>query len=581
VDVSLDGTSIALDDADLFKLELTLFKPDADTPALYAGVPDSIGFSVDSGQLILAVVSKSGDNRSYLALASEISGANLEGLPTGLIISAPRLEVALNLASPSEAPLDWTNAIDLEFDATEFGADPVVIGGKTISFTARLEEVYGEVELDAFGFVTAAATFKMTIQTVDVSLDGGTTIALDDADLFTLELVLFDPDGVDGPKSAFFAGVPGSIGFSLDSGQMILATISKAGDDRSYLAFEAELVNAAMVGLPDDFMVEASLLVVQVNKAFGTGAEALDWASMVDLQADATSFGADPIVLAGRTLALSGALERVGGEVELNVFGFVTASAEFDFTRQQIDVDFNGDGHYSLADGDMDNASLITLFLRVTRVFVGVPDQGVGFELTTGTLAIAVIKSQDAGDDRSFMAVSASLTNAQLLGIEGVTVKARTLSLEINQASSSVEPNLPALDWQNQVGEFDASGFTSEAVVVSSADGTQELAIIFDESFLRVIADVSISIQGFVYVGGAVAFERLDDLYVTTVNSTASTRVSALTIAASNVRVFAGVGDPDSNNDGYFCFHALYLPNKGKILYNRFRLAGICLLLPA
>ena len=123
-------------------------------------------------------------------------------------------------------------------------------------------------------------------------------------------------------------------------------------------------------------MVEASLFEVQFNKAFGTGAEPLDWATMVDLQADATSFGADPIVLAGRTLSLSGALDRVGGVVELSVFGFVTASAEFDFVRRQIDVDFNGDGQYSLTDGDMDGASLLTLFLRITRLFVGVPDQG-------------------------------------------------------------------------------------------------------------------------------------------------------------------------------------------------------------
>src|SRR5213078_3295664 len=65
------------------------------------------------------------------------------------------------------------------------------------------------------------------------------------------------------------------------------------------------------------------------------------------------------------------------------------------------------------------------------------------------------------------------------------------------------------------------------------------------------VADATVQLYQFVYLRGSLAFEKGASISWTEGNSTVS--ADAITIGASNVHVFVGIGGPywkDSNNDG-------------------------------
>src|SRR5206468_2900557 len=112
------------------------------------------------------------------------------------------------------------------------------------------------------------------------------------------------------------------------------------------------------------------------------------------------------------------------GSVVLNVLdGLVVGTASFSFTRQTVDVDLTGDGTVSVAQKDLDDATLLTVGLTNLNLFLGVGGRldnhnntnpmddtldttaGVGLQITNGSLALGIIKANPlkiAGDNRSY-----------------------------------------------------------------------------------------------------------------------------------------------------------------------------------
>ncbi|HTD64944.1 MAG TPA: hypothetical protein VK846_00235, partial [Candidatus Limnocylindria bacterium] len=200
VDVDVNGngffstTEKDLDDATLLTFELTITN-------LFAGLPGAdldnpidggIGFAVDEGFIALAVIKANGlkipgDTRSFIAVKASISGATMTGLPGGLDIVAPILEVTLSTASgtlpgfPAPTRIDWSKSINLAANLPNNVALPAVpdviqIGGLDIDFTGPFTKIGGALTLNAFGVLKASAEFEMVKQTVDVNLPGGTDI---------------------------------------------------------------------------------------------------------------------------------------------------------------------------------------------------------------------------------------------------------------------------------------------------------------------------------------------------------------------------------------------------------------------
>src|SRR5262249_31555165 len=151
-----------------------------------------------------------------------------------------------------------------------------------------------------------------------------------------------------------------------------------------------------------------------------------------------------------------------------------TIKGGFDITTQKVDVDVNHNGLFSKTEGDLDNANLLTLNLTITDFFAGIPG-GIGFHVSNGSLALALIKADPAtnpGDNPSFLAVKAEMGNASLDGLpqDLVDITATDLQVAINQASGTSPSKPSALDWTQSVN-LDANAplngtFTHGDVVV-------------------------------------------------------------------------------------------------------------------
>jgi hypothetical protein len=384
------------------------------------------GFSVTGGTIGIALIKANpdtipGDNRSYLATTSSLREATFAGLPAGIDIKAADIAVEINRASgtvplsaPAQAPaaLNWNSAVG-EANGTAFTPRAVNVAGRAITLAGEFTGVSGALRLNAFDVLRTYAAFEMVLRTVDVDLNPGAatpTIDLQDAQLLTIaldflrldpaadltrsdldadgdsdaadDLALYNlllPAGASGPQPGFFIGVPGAVGVSVDSGRLAFATLKAnadpakkpAGFDRTYTALLAGVRGATLAGLPDLIDVDVVRLDYATNSSSGTHAmspNALDWTRAIDLQADDAAFNADAIVVGGRALTLTEAVDSISGALTLDIGGFVFAAGEFELVQklnQSID-----DGTLGPV-GALSGATLQTLHLDQVFLFVG------------------------------------------------------------------------------------------------------------------------------------------------------------------------------------------------------------------
>jgi hypothetical protein len=478
------------------------------------GVPvttGAIGFSVQSGELGIAIIQANasaiaGDNRSYLATSASIGLAQFVGLPSDISIRAADISVDINRSSgtvpqaaPARAPpaLDWTQAIDTDGDGVF--ADSVTAGSRTIALTSDFTGISGKLGLNAFNVLQVFASFEMTIRTVDVDVNGdglinpgtGARTDLDDAQLLAIDLqflqldraadlngdntvnaadaAIYDalkPASVNGTPvlPGFFVGVPGSVGFKVDSGRLTFATI-KANPDatksvdttRTYTVILAGVAGAGMVGLPDGVVIEATRLDFLSNDSSlstTTNKVALDWTTAVDLDASAASFDADDVVIANRTItptALDAGLS-ISGAVKLDILGYVLAAGEFSF--DQLFGISGSDGAITLA-----NATGQRLTLSNLQFFVGVngafaedtegnltgldTDDAIGFGVSNASLDLIIVKEGGTGT-RSWMGITAGIGAMGVYGLPGdFALEILSLALRFNGKAADGSK----LDW--------------------------------------------------------------------------------------------------------------------------------------
>jgi hypothetical protein len=312
---------------------------------------NATGFAATGGTLGLALITANrdelaGDTRSYVAMTSQLGTATMLGLPSDIHVSASNIAVEINRASGAlngtpATPLNWTQALDLNHDAT-FGDTLTLFQGTAnstdVAFVSGFTRVTGQLDLTAGDDLEANATFEMLSQTVDVKYDA-TTGYLHEAQMLALNMTLIDPDLVldstgkkvsNGPKRGLFVGVPGRVGFGVDSGQLTYAQIkansdstkSPAGFDRTYSALLANVQGATLDGLPDGVVVAANELDFARNGSTGTDPNSptsLNWTSMIDLQPGSATFGADPIVVGGNTIGLTDPGVSIGGSLTMDI----------------------------------------------------------------------------------------------------------------------------------------------------------------------------------------------------------------------------------------------------------------------
>ena len=162
----------------------------------------------------------------------------------------------------------------------------------------------------------------------------------------------------------------------------------------------------------------------------------------------------------GDSLAISGSLD------ELEIFDFITGSANFAVTRRLVDVDLDGDGDaYTGIALQLDNAGLLTFALD--QLVVSIPaGGGGGLSVTSGQLGIAILSAPLASgaDTRSWTAVTGKDIGIEL-AVDGISAVVTQGSVLLNQAAGDRSGTpASAVNWVK-------ADLTTNGLVDFNADG--------------------------------------------------------------------------------------------------------------
>ena len=481
------------------------------------------GLAVTGGNLGIAMLTDPAGARSWTALSAN-SLAVAFALPG---ISGSVTNAAVKVGRGPSA-LNWTTAIDTDPEDGFDGADVVDPGAALptpvdLSITQNGSSLVlsGTVNsLNVFDFITGSASFAVTRQLVDVQVSG--TETLDDAGLLTVALSNLN----------LHVGIAG-VGLTVSSGNIGIAVINGPGTDtRSWTALSANSIGVA-VALPG---ITAAVTGAQLK--VGRGPTELDWTTAVDLD-PADGFGTagsvdpgaalDPavdldITQNGTGLSLSGSLNS------LNLFDFITGSADFAVTRQLVDVKVS-------ETETLDNAGLLTIGLRSLTLSVGV--SGIGFTVTGGSIGIAVINAPGT-DARSWTALSANTLTVNL-ALPGITASVSGATLKVGRGPTE-------LDWTTAVDLDPAGGFGTAGSVNPGAALTPAVAIpITQNGSALLLSGTLSSLNLFDFITGGAGFavtRRLVDVDLDGDDGTTADQLDdagLMTIALSSLSLSVGI----------------------------------------
>src|SRR5262249_36277627 len=111
------------------------------------------------------------------------------------------------------------------------------------------------------------------------------------------------------------------------------------------------------------------------------------------------------------------------------------------------------------------DGTLFTLTLTVQNVVIGTST--VGFKVNAGSFTLAEFTPTSASDTRSWSAFQASITDASLIGLPGISFGAISITVGVNQASGT---GATPLNWAQT--KLAAAGLTFGGAVTLSVSGT-------------------------------------------------------------------------------------------------------------
>jgi hypothetical protein len=461
-----------------------------------------------SGQMGLARVTPDGGTAaSYTAL--KMGNVTVSGDVTlGIDLTAALTVYGLDYnATTTTARLDWTSAFDLDGDGSfgdllDPGAALPTPADLTIDFDAGIElRVSGALEgtgpgnqfLSVAGVsLSGSVTFAITLRTVDLDTE-------DNVQLTTFAL------GIEEPVTLGVEGPTGPIEASITAGELAIATITLT-DGTEYFALKAKNLAATVTGVPGltGALTDVTILI---NKATGTGSPApaaLDWTTRVDLDpaggfSSSTTGILDPgqDLVPPRSLPIDFTGERLlfSAVVEINLFDIITIKASFALSETTVDVNTDTD----LSTAEISGAKLTTYAVSIDPTadpeqYVRIEVGGIGVEITSGDVVIAVVENETNGD--SYFAVKAEDIQAEILGLpDSIRIYITGVSVEFNSASSTSGP-LPALDWTKGIDYDLTPGFQGPDTVDPGQDlpAPKALPITSTSDRFRVVAGGAVDI---------------------------------------------------------------------------------------
>ena len=524
------------------------------------------------------VTETDGDLRSWMGLAAHVNAMQIHGLPDTFELAILNLDVLFNSpATLDGSRLNWSHLAGLTDDP--FGIFGTQLGTMT-NLTSL--EVSGELYLNISGFVIVLAHFDIfkseiaedTAQgPIDLSLGNLLVIKLTQIYFFAGVDGVIDTDGYTS-ESEFVTDLEnaGALGFYVAGGslQLALLSVGTGATAQKWMGIAAGIDLMGFTGLdPAVFSFRLAGVQFLMNMPSADGSK-IDWKALAAEDGDAYK-------LDGTALAdLDSTVDFLFiGSFFLNISSFVFVSGTVALQKREL---------YAKPIGSTESVKMSVLSIGAynVQVFAGLgaeyDDNGTpepeddfvntstatGVSLGVEDLALVLMKPVVAegatASTKKYFSLKATGT-ADLLGIDGITLGGR-LTLEVNQGKDSdplSDGTTPAIDYAASAAA-DPTGYGSpdglEVITGPDVDDT-ELISFTEDNLLRASGYVVISLSEFVHVSGQFAFEKSGDpITVTTVNpnnSTGTKVVNTMTIGASDVNAFIGIGGPyfvDSNDDG-------------------------------
>jgi len=149
-----------------------------------------------------------------------------------------------------------------------------------------------------------------------------------------------------------------------------------------------------------------------------------------------------------------------------------------------------------------------------------------------------------ASKGTKYLALKATADFAGLVGIDDFKLSASGITVEYNTVKTT-DPT------ETRVVDFKASFPTTAGYKLDLGNG--ELLLNFDTKRLLVSVEVAdLQISSYVFVHGALAFEKTDDIWVSIIGDATQTKMSATNIGGQDLTMFFGADGPywtDLNHD--------------------------------
>ncbi len=526
-----------------------------------------LGLMLTGGSLGLAAITPgpipagttATDNREWIAVNGSIQTVSLN-LGANILASASNVTVQINQATGAftmggtvkpAAALDWT-AFSPAIDP---GANLSPSVSMPITFTAALLQVQASVVLsiESYVFISGNVSFTKTGPLFVTPVGSSSTVAVNALEIGASNVYVFvgiggpywimNPDGtVSAPNASQSAGALGLALANISLGLALLTPTTAGG--ASYYALKAS-GSAQLVGIAG--LTLGGSLEVDVNRSSVATSPPIDFTKLAgNSLAIPTGPGASPV-----SLDFSGSLLRASGSVTLAVSQFAYLSGNFDFEKGAAQT-------VTLQDGTQQAVSSLEVGVSNVYAFAGAngpywvmnpngtirgPTSGesagaLGVAISNASLGLALLKpiptTANPAPSISYLALKAS-GSVSFVGITGLTLSANNLTVEINQASDSANASatVPTVNLTASPLAIPTDSNPADNVALNFATGP----------ILAAQGTVSLAISQFAYVTGTFTFTKGGTQAVTLSNGTQKT-VSVLTVGASGVYGFAGVGGP-------------------------------------
>ena len=301
----------------------------------------AMGISLDEVSLAMAWMKVSAadgtgsDFRTWTAFRAEAGQASFVGV-AGLGLEMTDFALAYNAGSGTDS--GEANDTVVNFSAMAGGGLDVSTGtGQiTLDFADEQMQAGGNLRLDVFGFfhIEGAFFLERASGTIRVT-DGSSSDTVEVNQLVMGGQAASAFAGLNGPAGE--AGEAGALGLSLVDVQFGLALFkpSDTADTRQWTALKAVAASASFTGM-DGLTLDMSNLIVEVNQGSGDGNTTVVDFSAAPLQITTDAAGGDAMTLDFD--GSFGALLRLSGSAQLDIFGFLTASGSFSFEKSSSSI---------------------------------------------------------------------------------------------------------------------------------------------------------------------------------------------------------------------------------------------------